>query len=36
MRDFDRQAAVMGYTVNWTGLWPVLQRDGRDVYLPAV
>ena len=31
---FEKYAAECGFTATWPGLWPVLHRDGRDVYLP--
>lgn len=34
--EFERAAAAMGYTTDWPGLWPVLRRHGRDVYLPEI
>ncbi len=36
MGAFDRAAAALGYTADWPGLWPVLNREGIDVYLPDV
>lgn len=32
---FERLAQQLGFTVDWPGLWPVLHRDGRDIYLPV-
>ena len=31
---FDTYAGKLGFDTMWPGLWPVLQRDGRDFYLP--
>ncbi len=33
---FKAAAAELGYGVQWSGLWPTLQRDGRNVYLPSM
>ncbi len=33
---FEQAAAQLGYSADWPGLWPVLQRNGYDVYLPEV
>jgi len=32
---FEAKAAALGYSVDWPGLWPVLRKGGRDVYLPS-
>lgn len=33
---FEEKAKAMGFGVQWPGLWPTLQRDGQNVYLPTV
>ncbi len=33
---FARRARELGYETDWPGLWPVLRKDGRDVYLPEI
>lgn len=31
---FESYAGKLGFDVMWPGIFPVLQRDGRDIYLP--
>ncbi len=33
---FEAKAAELGYTVDWPGLWPVLRKNGQDVFLPEI
>lgn len=32
---FDSKASALGYKVEWPGLWPVLRKGDRDVYIPT-
>jgi hypothetical protein len=31
---FEIRAKELGFEVSWPGLWPVLMKNGKDVYLP--
>lgn len=31
---FEEKAKAHGFKVQWPGLWPMLLKDGRSVYLP--
>ena len=33
-KNFEKIAAKHGFTVSWPGLWPLLHKDGQDVFLP--
>jgi hypothetical protein len=32
---FRERAEALGFGVQWSGLWPTLLKDGREVYLPS-
>lgn len=32
---FEEKAKSLGFEVRWPGLWPMLRKDGQDVYMPA-
>lgn len=34
VNEFEVLAQTHGFGVSWPGLFPLLRRDGRDVYLP--
>jgi len=35
-KDFERKAKLMGFGVQWPGLWPTLTKGKRHIYLPEV